>query len=280
MKTIQYSGEIWNGPSIHPELWNLLQQKDLLVELACGQPPFQVILGVPHHAGVGVDRIAEDWYNPRLKGVGRPADATTGLAGLVLFSALREMGTPCKLAIAAHPTDHDPNKTPGCPYWQSVFTSLPAGNPGTAPHLPPTLLLELHGANSQRRHALELSAGQNEVANTLRFGRLFAYYLNGDWIYAIQEKAGSKQARVYKQHTSTAGKLQNPALETLSLAHAGQLGIPALHLEMKAIFRRPDPDFPGEVRPTPAAWELARALVSTLQQINQPDDIHISAANF
>jgi predicted acetyltransferase len=270
MRTIQYSGDIWNGKSVQPELWDLLQQKDLLVELAGGPAPAQVVLGVPHHAGPGVDHIAEEWTNPKTGKSGRPADETTGLAGLAVFSALREKGIAARLVIAAHPTDHDPNKTPGCPYWQRIFER--SGGP-------PGLLLELHGAGLHRRNALELSAGKNQAANPLLFGKILAYFLKGEWIFAIQEEPGASQAKVYRNGQHTGGRLQNPALETLSLIYAGQIGIPALHLEMKAPFRQPDPVFPETPRPTEMAWQLARALADTLDITSRSDDIHISAAN-
>src|SRR5512133_2643608 len=96
MKLIQYQGEIWQGPVVHPDLWNLLQQSDLLIELTSGQAPYPVILGVPHHAGPGVDRIAEDWINPKTGEPGRTADETTGLTGLAVFSALKKKQRACK----------------------------------------------------------------------------------------------------------------------------------------------------------------------------------------
>jgi predicted acetyltransferase len=271
MRVIQYTGEVWDGASVRQVLWDLLQQTDLLVELTSGQEPFQVVVGVPHHAGPGIDRIAKEWTNPRNGRSGRPADETTGLMGLTVFSALREKGISCKLVIAAHPTDHDPNKTPGCPYWQSIF-ERPAGGP-------PGLLLELHGASLRRRHSLELSAGQNTIADPLIFGKVLAYCIEDDWILAVQEKAGVPSAWISHNRQATSGRLQNPALETLSLIYAGEIGIPALHLEMKYPFRGPDSAFPGETRPTRMAWRLARALANTLEMISRPDEIHISAAS-
>lgn len=270
MQVLQYTDAIWQGSSLHPRLWDLLHQKDLLIEIAGGTPPYAVVLGVPHHAGAGIDRIAEDWVHPKTGQNGRAADETTGLAGLAAFSALREKGISTRLVIAAHATDHDPNKTPGSPYWERVFDRSDG---------PPGLLLELHGAGKHRRHALELSAGRNAAANPLIFGKVLAYYLNGDWIFAIQEKPGANTGVLYHNGQHTGGRLQNPALETLSLIYAGEIGIPALHLEMKAIFRQPDPDHPREARPGALAWKLARALADTLEFTSRPDDIHIPAAS-
>lgn len=268
MRTIQYNGEVWQGPFVHPRLWKLLQQKDLLVELSGGAAPYRVVLGVPHHAAMGIERIAEDWTNPRTGTKGRPADETTGLIGLAVFSALREKDIPARLVIAAHPTDHDPNKTPGCPYWQRIFDR----NGG-----PPGMLIELHGAGLHRRNTLELSAGQNTAAEPLLFGSVLAYHLSGEWIFAIQEKPGTNTARLYRNGQHTGGRLQNPALETLSLVYAGQIGIPALHLEMKAIFRQPDPAYPHAPRPGEMGWRLARALADTLDITGRSDEIHIAA---
>jgi predicted acetyltransferase len=271
MQNVRYTGEIWDGPFVRAELWKLLQQTDRLIELAGGQAPFRVVVGVPHHAGPGVDHIAEEWINPRNGQTGRPADETAGLTGLAVFSALRERDISCKLVIAAHPTDHDPNKTPGCPYWQSIFERDAGGPPG--------LLLELHGAGSQRRHALELSAGSNTLADPMLFGKILAYFMDWDWVLAIQEKPGATPARVCRNGQSSGGRLQNPALETLSLIYARETGIPALHLEMKSQFRRPEPAPNGAARPNRLAWRLARALASTLEMISRPEDVHISAAS-
>lgn len=269
MRVTPYQGAIWDGPAVHPELWELLQQKDLLLELSSGPGPHPVVLGVPHHAALGTDHIAEDWINPKTGRAGRSADETTGLLGLAVLTALQEKHIPCKLVIAAHPTDHDPNKTPQSPYWQSVL-----GSPGF------DLLLELHGAASRRHHAIELSAGNNNIARPWVYGKVLAYYWQSDQPLAVQERPGDSLAWVYRQgQPVTEGRLQNPALETTSLVYAGEQGHPALHLEVKSAFRRPDPDFPLAPRPSPAAWELARSLASTLALVSQPDDIHISGAD-
>jgi hypothetical protein len=248
---IDYTGDLWAGPAVHPDLWSLLLQKNLLIAIAHGQPPYQVVLGVPHHAGPGIVQIAGDWLNPRTERYGRSADETTGLFGLVLFDELKNRGVSCSLVIAAHPADHDPNKTPGSPYWQQVFQE---------PF--PALLFELHGAASRRRHDLELSAGRNQRADPLSFGRRIALFLDPRWKAAFQTRSGHRDALIFSDHQTRGvpGRLQNPALETGSLAFAGQMGIPALHLEMKPMFRQPDPAFPASPRPSAEAWQLAKAI--------------------
>ncbi len=268
MKLIRYTGEIWAGSTVHPDLWNLLLQKDLLIEITGGAAPFQVILGVPHQAAPRANRIAEDWINPRNGKPGRPGDEMAGFFGLILFNALQEKGRSCKLVIAAHPTDHDPNKTPASPYWQSIFRQpLPA------------LLLELHGAANHRRHALELSAGRNQVVKPLLYGRLLAYYINDQAALAVQVRPNVREALVYQNQHATRDRLQNPALETATLEFAGQLGLPALHLEMKSIYRRPDLTVPGEMRPRPAALHLAQALATTLERLSQANPVRINGAD-
>lgn len=268
MTPVLYTGEVWRGQAVDPQLWALLNQKDLLVELTNGTAPFCVVLGIPHHASPGDDRIADDWLNPKTGKLGRTADESTGLNGLAVFSALRARGIACKLVIACHPTDHDPNKTPGSPYWEHVFST---------PY--PHLLLELHGAAHHRRHALELSAGQNSITYPDRFGAVLAYFYAGPETLAVQQRAGTKEARVYVQGKKAAdNRLQNPALETTSLAYAGEIRIPALHLEMKGIFRRPDPGFASAPRPSAAGWKLANALADTLEILNRSDEVRISAA--
>lgn len=268
MQTIHYTGELWEGDAVHPALWSLLLQKDLLIDIQSGQPPYDVLLGVPHHAAPHVSKIANRWVNPKTGKTGRAADETTGLSGLVFLSALREKKISARLLIAAHPMDHDPNKTPDCPYWQHIFQEPLPG-----------LLLELHGAASHRRHALELSAGQNTIADPLTFGKILAYFFNNEAILAVQEKPGAIDARVFKGHQGTGGRLQNPAIETTSLARAGELGRPALHLEMKTIYRQPDPTANGAARPTSEAWKLARAVANAIdlqKRSNAP--VWISAA--
>lgn len=268
MQRVQYTGEIWAGLAVHPDLWQLLLEENTLVVITGGASSFDVILGVPHHAPPGVERIAQAWVNPRTGEPGRPADECAGLSGLAVYSTLREKGLSCKLVIAAQAADHDPNKTPGSPYWESIFV----------PPLP-RLLFELHGAASHRRHAIELSAGRNPASNPELFGKILAFFFTNSAILACQTSPGAADARLYKNGQRTAGRLQNPALETLSLTHAGELGIPALHLEMKNIYRQPDPQFQDAPRPTPAAWQLARALAETIRLLSQPDDIIISGAS-
>lgn len=270
-----YQGEIWDGPAVHPDLWRLLQQKDILIEISSGAGPYQVALGAPHHAGSGVGRIAEDWINPQTGRAGRVADEATGLVGLAVFQALQDLGISCKLVVAAHPTDHDPNKVPGSPYWRSLFSGPSDDRPSFE------LLIELHGAANHRLHALELSAGQNAHAHPLIFGKVLAYYWQSDHLLAVQEQPGSSQAWIFKRgQTAMPGRLENPALETTSLAYAGQISRPALHLEMKADLRQPDPAYPTAPRPTLATWTLARALANTINLLSRPDDIFISGADF
>lgn len=268
MREAQYRGNIWDGPSVSQELWSLLIQKDRLIEMTTGHPPYALVLGVPHHAAPGVDRIAEDWRNPVKGEQGRPADETSGLTGLAVFTALRERGISCKLVIAAHASDHDPNKTPGCPYWKSIFAS-PV----------PALLFELHGAASHRRHAIELSAGRNMLTNPLRFGKVLAHFLGDDGVLAVQTMPGSYEARLYTRRQGSDGRLQNPALETLSLVEAEKNNMQGLHLELKSAFRQPDPAFPHSPRPSAAAWQLARALAESVALLGHSDDIEISAAD-
>jgi hypothetical protein len=272
MQRIQYDGDCWDGPAVHPALWGLLLQKDLLIEFSTGAPPYQVILGVPHHAAPRVDRIAEHWANPATGERGRPADETTGLMGLAALAALRQAGIAARLVIAAHPTDHDPNKTAGCPYWESLF----AGRL-------PDLLLELHGAGKDRNYDLELSAGRNRLADPLRFGERLAARLPAAWTLAVQKHPGTRAA--YLLHADHGagnpedGRLENPALATLSLSHAGDLGTPALHLEMKAFLRQPDAAYPHAPRPTPDAWRLAGALAGAVQEnLRRPGDRQQPAA--
>jgi predicted acetyltransferase len=265
---VTYSGEIWSGEAVHVDLWALLNQKNVLIERSHGNPPYHVVIGVPHHAALGIPKIATAWVNPRTEKKGRPADEVAGLTGLAVFTALQTLEIPCKLVIAAEPADHDPNKTPGSPYWQRVFA---APLPG--------LLLELHGAGNHRRHTLELSAGNNHITDPLAFGRILIRYLNHASDLAVQARPGSSEARLFQPRQRTQTRLQNPALRTASITHAGLAGVRALHLEMKSHLRQPDPAYPDSPRPSQQAWHLARALALTIRALRYPGGIFIPASD-
>lgn len=252
-----FAGEVWDGTALRPAVWDLLLQKDLLLELTAGQPPYQIILGAPHHAAPGVKQIAEKWLHPRRGKPGRSADENTGLIALATLRACGELEIPTRLVIAVHPTDHDPNKTSHSPYWRSVL-----GQPAYESTVP--LLFELHGAGDRHVHDLELSAGRNALGQPLAFGAALAEHLPAEWKLASQTHPGTRQGWLFSP-TPGPAKLDNPALETGILKDAGLLGMPALHLEMKTFFRRPDPDFPDSPRPSQAAWLLAHALAQVFK---------------
>ena len=134
--------------------------------------------------------------------------------------------------------------------------------------------MELHGAGKTRRHDLELSAGRNQRTDPLWFGKRLAAHLPVSWTLAVQKRSGTREAFLLNQDHSTGGaitgRLENPALSTPSLSFAGDLGMLALHLEMKAFLRQPDPSFPQSPRPAPDAWQLARALAAVIQELVQP----------
>lgn len=267
LQRVRYTDEIWDGAGVTAPLWNLLSQRDQLVEITTGEPPYEIVVGVPHHGAPGVEQIAEDWVNPKTGQPGRAADDSAGLFGLACFTVLREAGIAARLLIACHATDHDPNKIPG-PYWEAVFQEPP-----------PKLLIELHGAARHRRHDLELSAGQCAGARPDLFGKAMAHFLGGPWILAVQKEPGVSDALIFEGSSPSTGRLQNPALETSILKAAGEKGIHALHLEMKYPFRRPDPAYLAAPTPTSQGWQLARAVQNAFSVIDQPTEIRISAAD-
>jgi hypothetical protein len=260
MKTIVYSSGIWEGSTNQPkpELLNLFEQKDTLIELVVGKQPYQVVVGVPHQAKGGVDKIGEDWKNEKGE-YGRPSDENVGIVALVVWEVFKQDGISARFVIAAHATDHDPNKTPGCPYWESVFaTPLPA------------LYIELHGAKNNKdyeqngnRHDIELSSGMNQVADPLKFGRLMAYERDG-YNLGVQKKPGSNEAFKMNGEHEEASVLDRPALKTLSLTHAGELNLPAFHLELKPMFRQ----YPNILANT---WRMARMLSAAIQGYNDSE---------
>ena len=79
----------------------LLQLKDTLLVLKNAQPPYQVIIDVPHQATIGISKIAERWRNAS-GGLGRDSDENAASYALVSCSHLCHLSVPCKLVIACH----------------------------------------------------------------------------------------------------------------------------------------------------------------------------------
>jgi hypothetical protein len=222
-----YAGQIWEQRSLRvysPELLGLLESKDTLVILKNGEPPFHVVIGVPHQAAVGVTTIAENWTNPRGR-KGRDSDENAASFALAVFSELSDQKIPCKLVIAAHSTDHDPNKDVNSPYCKEVLSEKTY------------LLLECHGAGDKRKQDIEISAGNNSLGNALDFGRQLATKLNYQYPLSAQVEAGSNKAKSISKDMEIDTTLVLPALETTSLIEAGKREIAALHLEAKPRFR-------------------------------------------
>jgi hypothetical protein len=217
-----YRGPVFAGDGPHPALARLLDARDTLVEIGSAPAP-HVVLGVPHHAAIGIDRIAES----RPEG-GRVADENAVLYALACFEALARAGAACRLLVAAHATDHDPNKRAESAYCQRALAG-----PGLR------LLVECHGAGRRAPHDLELSAGCNPRSDPLRFGRLLARALGPGFHLAAQTAPGTRSALLLDAGGADAGAsvLRFPALQTHSLTAAGDRGAAALHLEAKPRFR-------------------------------------------
>ena len=184
---------------------------------------------------------------------GRVSDENVGISALVLWEVFRQEGISARFVIAAHATDHDPNKTPGCSYWECIFVD-PL----------PDLLIELHGAKNDdnfaqngNKHDMELSSGKDQAAEPLIFGRLMANERDG-YNIGVQEKPGINKALKINGKLEEVSLLDNPALYTLSLAHAGKLGLPAFHLELKPMFRK----YPEILAHT---WRMARMLSAAVK---------------
>lgn len=218
----RYQGAVFDGERPHSALRDLLDARDTLVEVRSGGAP-RVALGVPHHAATGVDRIAE-----RRPQGGRVADENAVLYALVCFDALARAGVPCRLVVAAHATDHDPNKHADSPYCRRALAGARL-----------QLLLECHGAGRRAPHDLELSAGRNALADPLGFARRLARALGPGFHLAAQTAPGVRAALLLDARGADAGAsvLRFPALRTRSLAAAAERGVAALHLEAKLRFR-------------------------------------------
>lgn len=244
LKAHHYRGPVWRGEAVAPELDAALGRPNSLVWLQHGAAP-AVVLGVPHHAPVGVERIALS-----RPGGSRIADENALLYALVCFAALARRQVACRLVIASQARDHDPNKEPESPYCRAV---LAAGA---------RLLLECHGSGARAPHDLELSAGRNRHGRPLAFGRDLARALGAGFAVAAQTRPGTSQGLLVdaRGHESPT-RLRFPALRTHSLVAAADRGIPAFHLEAKLRFRSAGP---RNGRPTRSGERLGRALARTL----------------
>jgi hypothetical protein len=236
-----YSGPLLAGDRPHPRLAALLGERDLLIELG-PRAHRDVLLGVPHHAAVGVDRIAE-----RSPSGGRVADENAVLYALACLARLRDLGVASAAVVAAHASDHDPNKRRETPYCRRVL-----GDPL------PRLLVECHGAGARAPHDLEVSAGRNLRSRPLEFGGLLARALGPGFHVAAQTAPGGRAALIVDARPrSTPSVLRFPALRTTSLHAAADRGIAALHVEAKPRFRsRGD----GSARLTRAGRSLGESL--------------------
>jgi hypothetical protein len=217
-----YTGAPLRDARPTPELACLLARSDSLIEIARGATPAAVVIGVPHHAGPGVDWIAERRPEGR-----RVADENAALYALVCLSELDEQELPCRLVVAAHATDHDPNKIADSPYCERLFAECGA-----------RLVLECHASGPDAPHGLELTAGRNRRARPLPFARLLIRALGAGHRVAAQAQAGSDAAVVLEPDgQASEGRLRYPALQTRSLVEADRRGLPALHLEATPHFR-------------------------------------------
>jgi hypothetical protein len=241
-----YRGALWREALPAPALARLLERRDVLVELTHGAAPAAVVLGVPHHAPAGVDWIAEASPAGR-----RVADENAVLVALACFAELCERDVPCRLVVAVHATDHDPNKIAGSPYCARAL-----GEPETR------LLFECHAAHVDAPHELELSAGRNPHARPLHFARLLIRALGAGHQLATQVEPGSRAARILEPDgRECEGQLRYPALRTRSLIEAGERGAAALHLETVPRFRTP----PGGGAALPDdGFHLGRALADAI----------------
>lgn len=222
MKLTIYEGKIWTSRNkeVDPSLLQLLTSKDGLIILSHGKPPYKVILGVPHQAAVGEEHICES-------GQQRDSDENAASYALVAFTILKEHEIPCKLVIAAHLTKQDPNKHPETLYCEEVFRN------------PTRLFLECHGMGDTRKLDLELSAGANDLANTIDFGRTLASAIPQRYSLGVQKKAGTDDSLIFRNGKEEVGKLERPATKTESLKEAKRGQIAALHIEAKPKFRIP-----------------------------------------
>jgi hypothetical protein len=230
METIIFSEALWlDDTFLHysPRLLSLPNSRDTLLVIKSGEPPYEIVIGVPHQAEIGESLIAANWTNPR-GGKGRESDENAASIALTTFSKLCDQKIPCKLVIAAHATDHDPNKDVSSSYCKEVFSEKTL------------LLFECHGAGDKRKQDIEISAGVNSLGKALVFGRQLALLLNYQYSLSAQSEANSKNAKSISRNNEVDTFLVLPALETTSLSLAEKKRVAALHLEAKPRFRIPE----------------------------------------
>jgi hypothetical protein len=227
----------------------LLRMKDTLLIFNNGHPPYNVVLGVPHQAALGESKIAEDWVMPNGNS-GRDSDENAASYALVAYSLLCDLAIPCKLVIACHFTDHDPNKDCKSPYCHEILSETTK------------LLLECHGAGDKRKSDIEISAGMNKLGRPLEFGRCLAEKMDYRFKIAAQIRGGTNKALTILEKEELKTKLSLPALKSTSLSLAEDYGIPALHLEAKPKFRIPHDE---NVSVTPQGDLLGKAIASIIQ---------------
>jgi hypothetical protein len=257
IQIINFADAIWTWKEPDPVLLEALNGKDTLIEISTGTPPHTVVLGVPHHASVGVEKIAEKWWNKNRNRFGRDSDEGAALYALAAYTVLRDQSVPCKLVIFAHSTDHDPNKNTNSSYFDSIF--------GQESHL----LFECHGAGESKNHDLELSAGQNNLANPLVFGRILTKCLDFRYKLAAQIEPGRNDGIVFESDGGEREvELQLPGLQTISLEEAGKRNIPALHIEAKPNFRKPTD---GTNTLTQDGLILGRAIAKAIIQYHETE---------
>lgn len=89
---------------------------------------------------------------------------------------------------------------------------------------------------------MELSAGKNNITDTLKYGRRLALSLSNVSDVGVQKKAGSPDALIIRKDgtENQKGVLERPGTGTESLVQAGKRNILSLHLEAKPRFRIPE----------------------------------------
>ncbi len=182
IQQVQRKEELWKideeVPTARLSAW--MDSQDLLLSLRFGEPPYQVVLGAPHHTALGESRLCEQRLDKNGRPFSRPADENSASFGLVAFSRLVEQNVPCKLVVMAHATRVDPNKEETSPYFVEIFSE------------PARLLLECHGMSQKRRLDLEVSAGCNRLTRALDFARLLAADLQWPTPLGAQIRPGPK----------------------------------------------------------------------------------------
>lgn len=218
LELIEYNKQLWDRRffAFSTEFKKLMKLKNKVILLNKGSNP--IVVGAPHHTMGG------EMYE------GRPGEAYIGFFLAYIVDIMGSKGV-----IAVHVTDHDPNKDSGSLYCRTIFNQNP------------NMLVEIHRCKFERKNDVEITSGQNKLAQPVLFAKELRKALQQTANDLLQSKSRYEEMIGKELHdlrisaqlkpSSTEG-VELSALSTASLTEAGAKGIPAYHIEIKVVSRK------------------------------------------